>query len=153
MTLYEIDAALMDCIDMETGEIDETRYNQLELDRTQKIENTALYYKNLEALTKALKDEAATLTERAKSTQKKAERIKTHLSDYLAGTKFETPKVKVSFRQSESVNIAEGTVLPEDYTRTKVTIEPDKTKLKAAIKLGESIDGVTLIKTQGISIK
>lgn len=153
MTLYEIDAALMDCIDMETGEIDETRYNQLELDRNQKIENTALYYKNLEALAKALKDEATTLTERAKSTQKKAERIKTHLSDYLAGTKFETPKVKVSFRQSESVNIAEGTVLPEDYTRTKVTVEPDKTKLKAAIKLGESIDGVTLIKSQNINIK
>lgn len=153
MNLYQIDAALLDCIDMETGEIDEIRYNKLEMDRDQKIENTALYIKNLTAMAEALKAEKNALAEREKSAKLKAESLKAYLSGYLAGSKFETPKVKVSFRRSESVRIAEGAKLPEEYTRTKLTIEPDKAKLKEAIKAGESIDGVVLVESQNISIK
>ena len=40
-TLYEIEQAIMDCVDLETGEIiDIEKLDQLQMDREVKIENT-----------------------------------------------------------------------------------------------------------------
>ena len=48
MTLYEIDAALAALMDPETGEIaDIAAFEQLQMDRQTKIENVALWRKNL----------------------------------------------------------------------------------------------------------
>lgn len=48
MRLYEIEQAIMDCIDEETGEIiDLERLNQLMMDKQKKIEGVALWVKNL----------------------------------------------------------------------------------------------------------
>ena len=50
MNLYEIDAAITALVDPETGEIsDFDAFDQLSMARDQKIENIALYYKNLVA--------------------------------------------------------------------------------------------------------
>lgn len=47
-SLYEINAAILDCVDLETGEIiDIERLQELQMEREQKIENVALWYKNL----------------------------------------------------------------------------------------------------------
>lgn len=60
MNLYEIDAAIMACIDEETGEItDPAKLDELDMTRDQKIENIALYIKDLRAEASAIKvDEA-----------------------------------------------------------------------------------------------
>ena len=43
MKLYEIDQTIMDCIDMESGEIiNEELLNNLQMERDAKIENVAL---------------------------------------------------------------------------------------------------------------
>ncbi len=48
MTLYEIDKAITDLADPETGEItDFEALDNLQMARDQKIENIACYYKNL----------------------------------------------------------------------------------------------------------
>ena len=58
MKLYEIDAAIMECIDLETGEIvDADRLTALQMEREQKLENVALWIKDLDAEAKALKAE------------------------------------------------------------------------------------------------
>lgn len=58
MRLYEIEQAIMDCIDEETGEIiDLERLNQLMMDKQKKIEGVALWVKNLEADEAAFKKE------------------------------------------------------------------------------------------------
>ena len=47
MTLYEIDNAILDCIDLETGEIiDVDKLNELQLEKETKIENVALWIKD-----------------------------------------------------------------------------------------------------------
>ena len=50
MNLFEIENEIMNCWDQETGEIlDSDRLDQLEMERDTKIENIALYIKNLTA--------------------------------------------------------------------------------------------------------
>ena len=47
-TLYEIEQSILDCVDMETGEIiNQQRLDQLVLDKERKMENIALWVKNL----------------------------------------------------------------------------------------------------------
>ena len=58
MKLYEIDNAIMDCVDMETGEIiDVERLSALQMERDQKIEGIGCWIKNLLSDAKALKEE------------------------------------------------------------------------------------------------
>ena len=49
MTLYEIDAAMQECIDPETGEVDAERIEALAMERDKKIENIALWIINIKA--------------------------------------------------------------------------------------------------------
>ena len=56
--LYEINQAITECIDNETGEIiDVEKLEELQLEREAKIENVALWYKNLLSDAEAYKAE------------------------------------------------------------------------------------------------
>lgn len=105
MTLYEIDQALMDCIDMETGEIlDTAAFDSLQMERNSKISGVACWYKNLMAEAAALDAEAESLTKRKKSCEAQATRLKEYLKTALNGQKFENERCKVTFRKTpESV--------------------------------------------------
>lgn len=153
MNLYEIDQELMNCVDFETGElVNEERWNELQQSRDTKIEGLALWIKNLVASAKAFKEEKDAFASRQKAAENKAERLKQFLSDNLGGSKFETPKVKVSFRKSKTINIAEGAKIPDEYLKVKAP-DIDKSGLKEAIKNGAVIDGVELVEKQNIQIK
>lgn len=153
MNLYQIDQQILDCIDAETGEIfDVEAFEQLALERDVKIESICLWIKNLNAEIEALKAEKDAFAQRLKAAENKRESLKKYISEYLAGNKFETAKVKVSFRKSESLEISEGAIIPEEYLKYK---EPDidRAGLKKAIKEGQAFDGVSIIENQNIQIK
>lgn len=105
MTIYEIDKALLDCVDTETGEIlDTAAFDSLQMERDAKISNVACWFKNLMAEAAALDTEAANLTKRKKACEAQAERLKDYLKMALNGQKFENERCKVSFRKTpESV--------------------------------------------------
>ena len=106
MKLYEIDNAIMDCVDMETGEIiDVERLSALQMERDQKIEGIGCWIKNLLSDAKALKEEKDNLAARQKVAESKAASLKEFLSKYLDGEKFKTAKVSISYRKSDSVDI------------------------------------------------
>jgi len=153
MNLYEIDSAILDCMDIETGEIfDVDRFEELNLERTVKIENICLWIKNLKAEIEALKAEKDAFAKRQKSAENKMESLKKYISGYLEGTAYESAKVKVSFRKSEVLDIMEGAIIPNEYLKFK---EPDvdKVELKKALKAGVQIPGVSIIENQNIQIK
>ena len=153
MNLYEIDNAIMNCVDMETGEIvDMEALEDLQMERDQKIENIGCWIKNLLADAKALKEEKDNLAARQKAAENKAASLKAYLSSYLNGEKFKTAKVSISYRKSDSVNIAEGAVIPEEYLKYSEPT-PDKIGLKAALKAGEKIQGISLVTSNNIQIK
>ena len=152
-TLYEINEAILSCIDMESGEIlDEKALAALEMQRDEKLENVGLWIKNLAAESTALAAEIRTLTERKRIKENKAESLMNYLGAALQGARFETPRISVSWRKSESVFIAEGAALPEEYL-VPAEPRPDKTLLKKAIKDGIEIAGVELISKNNIQIK
>lgn len=153
MNLYEISNEILNCVDMETGEIfDEERFEALNLERDAKVENICLWIKNLNAEEEALKAEKDAFAAREKAVKNKKESLKRYITNYLDGTPFESTRVKVSFRRSEAVEIIEGAVIPDEYLRFKEP-EVNKTELKKALKSGLSIPGVSIIENQNIQIK
>ena len=153
MRLYDIDAAIAELLDEETGEIfDIEKFEALSIERDSKVESICLWIKNLNAEAEALKAEKQAFEKRQKSVNNKIESLKNYISSYLGGTKFKTAKVDVSFRSSEKVEIDDLLQIPDDYLRYQEP-EVDKTKIKNALKDGVKIDGVHLEVCSNIQIK
>lgn len=160
MNLYEIDANMMAAfeaaIDQETGEVlDEEAldaFQNLQMEWDAKVENIACYVKNLKAEAAALKAEKDSLAARQKVAERKAERLTRYLSGYLNGTKFDSPKAKITWRKSEAVQVDDVTLLPEEYL---VYAAPtvNKVDIKAALKSGKDVPGAQLIQNMNMSIK
>lgn len=158
--LFEINKAIMDawdaCVDPDTGEIDESKYAEMEalqVEFNTKIENLACWAKNLTSDAVQLKAEAAALTDRAKAAEKKADSLKRYIAAALHGTKFETPRCAIGWRKSTVVTIAEGATLPSEYMRTKITTEPDKMAIKLALTAGKAVDGCSLETRNNMTLK
>ena len=112
MTLYEIDSRIAALVDPESGELlDYDAFDALQMERNEKIENMALWYKDLTAEAKAIRDEADSLTERRKAIESKADRLKCYLDLALDGQKFQTPRCVVTFRKTSSIQIDDQKVL------------------------------------------
>ncbi len=153
-SLYEIDQAILACVDGETGEIiDPELLDSLMMERSAKIEAVALWVKNLESDAVAYKAEKEVFAQREKQASDKAKRLKEWLARACEGEKFSTAKCAISFRKSEAVEIADGATIPEAYMRTKTTTEPDKAAIKEALKAGAEIDGCPLAMKLNTSIK
>ena len=152
--LYEIDQAILDCIDQETGEIiDRARLDALQMERASKIEGVACWIKNLAADAAAYKAEKEAFAEREKAALKKAEGLKAWLADALGGQKFSTWRCAVAFRRSEAVEITDEAALPREMKTEKRTYTPNKTAIKAAIKAGEYVPGACLVDKLNASVK
>ncbi len=165
MKLYEINDRIyellnQELIDPETGEIlDVNGFDQLkelELARDVKIENTGLFIKNLDADIAALKEEEKRLAERRKVKENKLNWTKQFLSDFLKSEnvpKFETAKLKLSFRKSESVGITDESLIPEKYIKTEIITNPMKAEIKKALKAGREIPGAGLVVNMNLQVK
>ena len=135
MSIYDIDKAIVQLIDMETGEVsDEEAFDQLQMAREQKIEGIGLYIKDLTAEAKAIKDEEAALAARRKTAENKVERLKNLLDYALRGAKFSTPRLKVSYRKSQTVELADGFVAWAKDNAPDLLVYGDPKPLKTAIK-------------------
>ena len=153
MKLYEIDEAIMACIDAETGEvIDADKLDKLTMERDAKIENVALWIKDLKAEAEALKAEKMAFAERQKVAENKIESLKKWLAYALDGQDYKSVRASVSFRTSESVEIDDIYAVDENYLRYKEP-EADKTAIKNAIKAGQEVAGATLVKSTSVIIK
>lgn len=163
MTIFEIDRQILEMVenstDPETGELllDEAKLDQLQMDKEHKIENLLMFYKDTLAQAKVIKEEVESLEERQRILLNKADRLKRFAEDVLKGETFETAKVKVSYRKSESVETTEDFIAwakknRDDLLRYKEP-ETDKKKIKAALLNGEELLGASIVTKQSIQIK
>ena len=158
MKLYEIDNAILECIDMETGEIiDAEKLDALNMERDAKIENVVLWIKDLKAEAEAIKAEKLALAERQKVAENKMGSLKKWVAYALGGQKFSTAKCAVSFRNTESVEVTEegleALMKEHDELLTYKAPEPNKKAIKDAIKDGLSVTGVQLVQNVSTIIK
>lgn len=159
MTIYEIDNEIMNCVDMETGEvIDTDKLNDLQMERNAKIENVACWIKELNAEAEAIKNEKQALEDRQRVAENKAESLKNWLAYALNGEKFKTAKCSISYRNSKSVEVTEeGLEALMKYHEDLLTYkapEPNKKAIKDAIKNdGLTVAGVQLVQKTSTIIK
>ena len=158
MKLYEIDNAILECIDLETGEIIDTeQLDKLQMERDTKLENVACWIKDLKAEAEALKNEKQALAERQRVAENKAESLKKWLAYALQGEKFKTPKCAISFRKSEAVEVTDeglnNLMKEHDELLTYKAPEPNKTAIKQALKDGLNVAGVQLVQNTSTIIK
>ena len=157
MNIYEIEQSIMALVDPETGEIaDFEALDNLTMARDEKIENVAMWIKNLVAEGKAIREEEKNLAERRRTSENKSESLQKYLEQILCGDKFSTPKVAISYRKSTAVNIADE----ESFLKTADAIyavpqapKIDKTAIKEALKSGAVIVGAELVERNNIQIK
>ena len=160
--LYEIDQAILDCVDLETGEIlDPEKLDALQMEREQKLEGVALWIKDLKAEAEAVKAEADKLTARKKSLENKIDGLKQWLLFALGGEKLKTARCNVYQTHSQKVVIDDEKALVdmlmtspfgEKFLRVKEP-EIDKNALKDSMKQGYEYEFAHLEQTESVVIK
>lgn len=93
--------------------------------------------------------------------QKKYERLVEHLETraMIALNLLGVPKLmsdtghSIAKRTSESVEITNLELIPDQYLREKVIVEPDKKAIMDALKLGNEVPGASIKKNEYVRIK
>ena len=164
MQLYKIDKAIEEAInlgtDPETGELlNVDELEALMIEKQTKTENIALWIKNLRSDIEAMKAERDSFNQRIKTATNKMESLKDYLAFCLNGEKFETERVKVSYRKSEQFSISDEAAFilwaqtgGDSFLRYK-TPEIDKTKIKDVLKAGFEVPFATIEEKQNLQIK
>jgi len=160
--LYEINQDILDCVDLETGEIlDTEKLDALQMERERKLEGVALWVKDLKAEAEAVKAEADKLTARKKALDNKIDGLKNWLLYALGGEKLKTPRCNVYQTHSQRVSVADEPKLieflqtleePERFLRFR---EPElrKDEIKKALKDDYEIPGASLEETESVVIR
>lgn len=160
-TLYQINDEIKNCIQLNddtviggiTGEIiDTAKLESLQMERATKIKNIALWYKNLNAESDALKAEEQAFADRRKRAENKAKQLKEYLAFVLDGEKVKETQFTISYRKSKSVHVIDEKAIPADYLIPQLP-KIDKVGIKKALTDGENIDGVELQESSNIQIK
>ena len=160
--LYDIDQDILNCVDLETGEIlDTEKLDALQIERERKLEGVALWIKDMKAEAAAVKEEADKLTARKKALDNKIESLKAWLLIALDGEKLNTPRCKVYQTHSQRVSITDegklfeyiySTAAPGMFLRYKDP-ELNKDEIKKAMKDGQELPGAVLEETESVVIK
>lgn len=159
-TLYEINQAMLECLDLETGEVlDAEKLDALQMERAAKLEGVVLWIKNLLSDVEAYEKEIVAFAARKKAAENKIESLKNYLAYALNGEKFSTTKCAVSYRKSQVADIKDEAAFkawaianhPDMLTIQEPRI--NKTEVKRCLKDGESIPGAALVERQNIQIK
>jgi hypothetical protein len=166
VSLFEVTStynnALAAMYDMEVDGLIDTQtfldtMEGLEGELTEKATNVAAYIRNKLAT-------AAQIDDAAKEMAKRSSALKKHalsLQEYLLINMLEVgineincPWFDLKVKKTPAaVKIVVGTELPSEFMTVKTTEAPNKTALKAAIKDGQEIDGVSLVSGQRLEIK
>lgn len=160
--IYKLNDQIKACIQLDEEHVVDTddgeilnlqQFEALQMERDAKVEGMCCYIKNLMAEAEALYAEINVLSYRAGAKKKEIERCKNYLAGALYGEKFETPRCKISWRKSEICNVLSMEAIPDEYKRTKVTVDADKTAIKKAIKAGAEIPGAEVIQKLNMTLK
>lgn len=155
-TLYELNEKVNRFefqIDEETGEIlNADELEQIELERSEKLENIALWVKNLTSDAEAYKREKESFAEKERVAKNKIESLKNYLNFVLNGDTYKSDRVSVTYRKSTALNIIDEYALPAKFFIPQPP-KVDKTAIKAAIKSGEEVLGAEIVERQNIQIK
>ena len=168
LTLYDIAEnarVLLDLIDSgeafnENGELNEVIAEQLDLTKKDfelKARDYAYVIKSVQDKKELFEKEIKRLEQIKKYFENTEEKLKEAIKNTMIALgidKFEGDLITLSLTKSKSVDIYDPDLIPEEYKRTKITIEPDKIRIKEAIlKDGERVPGATIKENKNLKIR
>jgi len=112
--------------------------------------------KDIEAEITAIDIELKRLSAIKKRCLNGKERLENSLSNAMilhSITELKTPTLKINFRKSESVEVADLNLLESEYKKVVTTESADKTAIKEAIKNGIQVTGAVLKQNLNLQIK
>ena len=171
MTLYEIDSAIMDVIsllepDPITGLMPDNweemaqKLDELGLQRQQKLEGVARYVLNVRSDIASLKAEEERLSKRRKVLENKETSLVGYLDHACQGQKTNLGVATISYRKSEKVVVSDEStarkfLVDNHHTDCLRVFEPEiaKTEVKALIKSGVSVPGISVQESLSCSLR
>lgn len=121
-----------------------------------KAVNYGFVVKQFESDVNAIDEEIKRLQAMKKSKVNAVDRLKQTLTDAMLHygiEKVEVPTLKLSFRQSKSVEITDEKQVPDFYKNKKIQVSIDKNILSKDLKAGFDIKGAKLVTKQNLQIK
>lgn len=103
-----------------------------------------------------LKDEQARIQSLVESKEKELKRMDNFINFLMQSfqkDKLETNLYKISYRKSESVEIINEEMIPQEFMKEKTTVAPDKTAIKEALKNWAEVPGATIKINNNLQIK
>ena len=145
-------------IDTDTGELIETYAESRELFEHKAIGCVA-YVKDEAAGIEAGKAMIKAMQEKLKAREARLERFKTYMADCMKATgitevKHETGLFGATLYpgRDEILVIEDGAIFPQELCNDPKPPEPSKTKIKAAIKAGEPVNGAHIVRKDRLTI-
>jgi|GEM_PF-343349 len=167
MSIWQIDRRMLEigdrAEDPETGEIlDEELYAELEaleMARPEKIENLALWIKDLQAFAADLKEEKLALAKRQGQVEAKAEKLRGWLMQFLHGEKPKSAKYQVRYNTTQAAVVTDEQAAIDwlwdnGYEEAvKVDTSVKKDALKKILKGGADVPGACLEERVSMTVK
>lgn len=154
ISLYEINTEyqqLLDDLYDEEGNVNEQALVKLEsnnLAMEKKAIAIASYIKNMEAEKNAIDNAKKAMAEREKRYKKKIDELEGYLLINMQKrgiTHVSCPYFDVRLKKCPvSVDVVDSSLLPKEYTRTKIEVLPDKIKIKEEMLQGVIVPGAEL---------
>lgn len=162
VALYQIEQEYLNIVQSiidAGGEITEEQETALSISKEQ-LQNKGVCYgfivKELEGNIDLIDLEIKRLNALKKPLVNSIDRLKNNLSQAMQMfevTELKTPLLKINFRKSESIEIADIDLLDANFVKTTITKAADKVAIKDAIKSGENVQGAVLVTNQNLQIK
>lgn len=150
---------LLEQIDPETGELPEGFTQARELVAT-KAQAVAAFILQNEAQAAMVEQHAKALLDKVKTAKKRSDWLREYLRTHMSACGIReiasddgTFKASLAIGRDESVEVYEPALLPKDYLRETVKVEPDKTLIKQAIKDKFEVPGARLVAKDRLTLR
>lgn len=158
MKLYELSESyqnLLELLDNEDFQDNEDIINALEEIKeefSQKADSVVRLIRTAEVEADAIEPELKRLNRRRQVRLNLAKRLRKFLLDNMTEQKIKTDLFTLSVARTQAVDLQ---IQPENLPLAyqKITVEPNKTELKKALKAGQIIDGVSLVDSPYLAIR
>ncbi len=157
-TLYELKDKYLKLLEMATEEdaaLFQDTLESLEGAIEDKAEKIVCVLKEMEGDINTIKAEEKRLKERRQALEKKKEHLRWYLQDELEVMnipRLKTARFTISLRDNApKVNVIDEDLIPFNFIKTSYAV--DKKAVKEALESGQEVEGATLVKERGISIR
>ena len=122
-----------------------------------KVDDIGYFITSMTMRIKGINEHAAMLSKKANAASVRIERLKTRYKENMLASgirKISGSVYDMSLRKSTSVLVTSNIdALHDVFKRTKTIVEPDKNKIKEALKAGVEIEGCEIVTNYSLQIK